>query len=49
VHYTKLLIEDNAVWNNLSNAAVSSMTIFSMEKQLQWFILFLSLYYKFEQ
>jgi GT2 family glycosyltransferase len=46
--YTKFLIENESIWNELSQAAFHSMKIFSIEKQLRWFILFLSSYYKFE-
>jgi GT2 family glycosyltransferase len=45
--YTKFLIENESAWNELSKAAFDSMEIFGVEKQLRWFILFLSLYYKF--
>lgn len=45
--YTKLLIENEKVWNDLSKAAFASMKIFSEETQLRWLVLFLSSYYKF--
>jgi glycosyltransferase involved in cell wall biosynthesis len=47
MEYTKLLIEKDSVWNDLGKAAIDSMDIFSEEKQLLWFTLFLSSYYKF--
>ena len=47
--YTKFLIENESAWNELSQAAFDSMEIFGVEKQLRWFILFLSSYYKFEE
>jgi GT2 family glycosyltransferase len=46
--YTRLLIENESTWNDLSKAAFTSMKTFSEEKQLRWFVLFLSSYYKFE-
>jgi O-antigen biosynthesis protein len=49
IDYTKLLMDDDSVLNALSRAAFDSMKIFNEEKQLRWFILFLSTYYKFEQ
>jgi GT2 family glycosyltransferase len=45
--YTKLLIENEKVWNDLSKSAFASMKIFSEETQLRWLVLFLSSYYKF--
>jgi GT2 family glycosyltransferase len=48
IDYTKLLMENDNVWNDLSSAAFDSMKIFSEEKQLRWFGLFLSSYYKFD-
>ena len=48
MQYTKLLVENNSVWNELSRATVDSMKIFDVQKQLRWFVLFLSSYYKFE-
>ena len=47
--YTKLLMENEGTWSDLSQAAFDSMKIFSEEKQLRWFVLFLSPYYEFEQ
>jgi GT2 family glycosyltransferase/glycosyltransferase involved in cell wall biosynthesis len=47
--YTKLLMDNESVWKNLSYAAFDSVKIFSKEKQFRWFVLFLSLYYKFGQ
>ena len=49
ISYTKLLIENENVWNDLSNTAFDSVKIFSKERQLRWFTLFLSPYYNFEQ
>lgn len=49
IEYTKFLMEDDSAWNNLSRAAFNSMKIFDEEKQLRWFVLFLSSYYKFER
>lgn len=46
--YSKLLMENESTWSDLSQAAFDSMKIFSEEKQLRWFVLFLSSYYKFE-
>jgi glycosyltransferase involved in cell wall biosynthesis len=46
--YTKFLIENDHAWSTLSQVAFDSMKIFSVEKQLRWFILFLSSYYEFE-
>jgi glycosyltransferase involved in cell wall biosynthesis len=48
IDYTKLLMDNDSVWNDLSSAAFDSMKIFGEEKQLRWFVLFLSSYYKFE-
>jgi glycosyltransferase involved in cell wall biosynthesis len=48
IKYTRLLIEDDRMWKNLSQAAFDSMEIFSDEKQLRWFKLFLSSYYRFD-
>ena len=48
IEYTKLLMENDSLWNDVSKTAVDSMKIFSVEKQLHWFSLFLSDYYKFE-
>jgi GT2 family glycosyltransferase/glycosyltransferase involved in cell wall biosynthesis len=48
MEYTRLLIENESRWKDLSKAAFTSMKIFSEEKQLRWFVLFLSSYYKFE-
>jgi glycosyltransferase involved in cell wall biosynthesis len=48
IDYTKLLMEDDSIWNKLSSAAFDSMKIFDEEKQLRWFVLFLSSFYKFE-
>ena len=48
MEYTKLLMEKDNLWQDVSKAAVDSMEIFSVEKQLRWFRLFLSAYYKFE-
>jgi len=45
---TKLLMDDDSVWNDLSSAAFDSTKIFSEEKQLRRLVLFLSAYYKFE-
>jgi O-antigen biosynthesis protein len=45
--YTKLLIENEKAWDDLSNSAFASMKIFSEETQLRWLVLFLSSYYKF--
>ena len=45
---TKFLIENERAWSDLSQAAFHSMKIFSIEKQLRWFTLFLSSYYNFE-
>ena len=45
--YTKFLIENESAWSDLSRAAFRSMEIFSTEKQLHWFTLFLSSYYNF--
>jgi len=47
IGYTKLLIENEKVWDDLSNSAFASMKIFSEETQLRWLVLFLSSYYKF--
>jgi GT2 family glycosyltransferase/glycosyltransferase involved in cell wall biosynthesis len=49
ISYTKLLMDNESVWNNLSHAAFNSIRIFGKEKQLRWFTLFLSSYYNFEQ
>jgi glycosyltransferase involved in cell wall biosynthesis len=49
MQYTKLLIENESAWNDLSKSAFASMKIFSEEKQLRWFMLFLSSYYDFGQ
>ena len=49
IDYTKLLIENDNTWSNFSRAAFDSMKIFYEEKQLRWFVLFLSSFYKFEQ
>jgi len=49
ISYTKLLIENENVWYDLSRSAIDSMKIFSKEKQLRWFVLFLSSYYNFDQ
>ena len=49
MEYSKLLMEKDEVWNDLSSAAVDSMKIFEPEKQRRWFTLFLSSYYKFEE
>jgi glycosyltransferase involved in cell wall biosynthesis len=49
MQYTKLLMENERAWNDLSNATVDSMKIFEVKKQLRWFIQFLSSYYKFEE
>lgn len=49
IHYTKVLMNDHETWYQLSSAAVDSMEIFGEEKQLRWFVLFLSSYYNFEQ
>jgi hypothetical protein len=46
--YTRLLIEDEGLWKDLSQAAFDSMEIFSEETQLRWFRLFLGSYYQFE-
>jgi glycosyltransferase involved in cell wall biosynthesis len=46
--YTKFLIENESAWSDLSRAAFDSMKIFSVEKQLRWFTLFLSSYYNVE-
>jgi glycosyltransferase involved in cell wall biosynthesis len=48
IEYTKFLIENESAWSDLSRAAFHSMKIFSIEKQLHWFTLFLSSYYNFE-
>jgi glycosyltransferase involved in cell wall biosynthesis len=48
IDHTKFLIENSSVWNDLSKATFHSTEIFSEEKQLRWFTLFLSSYYKFE-
>ena len=48
IDYTKLLLEDDQIWNEFSKAAFDSMKIFGEEAQLRWFSLFLSSYYKFE-
>jgi O-antigen biosynthesis protein len=48
MNYTKLLMDNESEWKDLSQGACASMKIFSEEKQLRWFILFLSAYYKFE-
>ncbi len=47
--YSRLLMENESTCRELSKAAFDSMKIFSEEKQLRWFVLFLSWYYKFEQ
>jgi GT2 family glycosyltransferase len=47
--FTKLLMEDNMLWKNLSNATIDSMKIFGVETQFHWFKLFLSPYYELEQ
>ncbi|MBK7455219.1 MAG: glycosyltransferase [Anaerolineales bacterium] len=47
--YTEVLMKNNDLLNDLSKAAQSSMEIFSEEKQLKWFVLFLGSYYKFDQ
>jgi GT2 family glycosyltransferase len=49
IGYTRFLMDNESVWNNLSSAAFDSMKIFGKERQLRWFTLFLSSYYKFEQ
>jgi len=49
MNYTKLLIEDENIWSDCSNAGFESMKIFDTEKQLGWFTFFLSPYYNFEQ
>lgn len=46
--YTKLLMDNESILNDLGKAAFDSMKIFGEEKQLRWFILFLSPYYMFE-
>lgn len=46
--YTRFLMENENAWRDLSRAAFDSMKIFDEEKQLSWFILFLSSYYKFD-
>jgi len=48
INFTKLLMEDGSVWNNLCSATFDSMKILGEEKQLQWLALFLSSYYKCE-
>jgi glycosyltransferase involved in cell wall biosynthesis len=49
INYTKFLIDDDDLWNTFSKMAIDSMKLFSVDKQLRWFILFLSSYYNFEQ
>jgi glycosyltransferase involved in cell wall biosynthesis len=49
MEYTKLLMEKDALWHDVSQRAVDSMKIFSVETQLRWFSFFLSNYYRFEQ
>jgi glycosyltransferase involved in cell wall biosynthesis len=49
MEYTRLLMENDHIWNDVSKTAVDSMKIFDVETQLRWFSLFLSAYYKFEQ
>jgi GT2 family glycosyltransferase len=49
MEYTKLLMENDRICNDVSKTAVDSMKIFDVETQLRWFSLFLSAYYKFEQ
>jgi hypothetical protein len=46
--YTKLLMDNDSMCDDLGKAAFDSMEIFSEEKQLRWFVLFLSSYYKFK-
>jgi glycosyltransferase involved in cell wall biosynthesis len=46
--YTRSLMNDDRKCNDLGKAAFDSMEIFGEEKQLRWFVLFLSSYYKFE-
>jgi len=48
IDYTKLLMDNDSMWNDLSSTAFDSMKIFGEEKQLRWFVSFLSSYYKFE-
>jgi GT2 family glycosyltransferase/glycosyltransferase involved in cell wall biosynthesis len=48
IEYSKLLMENDSVWNDLSRATFDSMEIFSEEKQLHWFVLFLNSYYMVE-
>ena len=48
-NYSKLLVLNEGTWSALIQAAFDSIEIFSEEKQLRWFALFLSPYYKFEQ
>lgn len=47
MNYTKILMDDDNKWRNFSKTAIDSMKIFGVEKQLRWFILFLSSYYNF--
>jgi len=47
MNYTKFLIDNDNKWRNFSKTAIDSMKIFGVEKQLRWFILFLSSYYNF--
>jgi O-antigen biosynthesis protein len=49
MQYTRLLMENDHAWNDLSKVTVDSMKIFESKKQLRWFALFLSSYYKFEE
>lgn len=48
IDYTKLLIEDDRIWNDFSKATFHSMKVFEEEVQLRWFRLFLSSYCTFE-
>jgi glycosyltransferase involved in cell wall biosynthesis len=48
IDYTKLLLENDHVWNEFSTAAFHSMKIFEEEAQLRWFRLFLDSYCRFE-
>lgn len=48
INYTKLLMDNESMWDDLSSMAFDSMKIFGEEKQLRRFVLLLSSYYKFE-
>jgi glycosyltransferase involved in cell wall biosynthesis len=49
IRYTKLLMDNEEMWKELSRAAFDSTKIFGKEKQFRWFLLFLNPYYGFEQ